>query len=97
MKKLLFAVLAFFALSNFAFAKDVSFTSISKNDTKFLFKDKNIKVVALNENELKDTKGAFWPFIISAVRWGWETYRGWSRISRIWYPLMFGWAREKAY
>ena len=61
MKKLLLGVLVFFAMSNFAFAKDTTFATISKTDTQFLFKDKNIKVIALNENELKNTKGA----------WGW--------------------------
>ena len=69
MKKLVFAILVFFALSNFTFAKDVNFATISKADTQFLFKDKSVKIVALNENELKDTKGAWWP-----IFWGLTLY-----------------------
>ncbi|WP_457562421.1 hypothetical protein [Caminibacter pacificus] len=67
MKRLVFAFLAFFALSNFAFASNINFATISKTDTQFLFKDKSVKVVALNENELKKTQGAFLPIFITLV------------------------------
>jgi len=84
MKRLVFAILAFFALSNFAFASNVNFATISKADTQFLFKDKSVKVLALNENELKETQGAWVGFafrwIFTATRVYWKTWRTGGKI-----------------
>ena len=71
MRKLLAVMLSLFVVSTLAFAKpttQLEFATLSKADSQFLFKD-SAKAVALDNAEMKETKGEFWP-----IFWGLTLY-----------------------
>jgi hypothetical protein len=99
MKKLILMIASLFLATSVASANPTAkmdMLSMSKADSSFLFNGK-ANVVALSGTEMKQTEGEWIHFAIWAGYRGYQLYRGWGRVSRIWYPVAFGWGSSRAW
>lgn len=97
MKRLMLIVASLFLAANVASAtpsNQMDFTSMNKADSQFLF-DGSANAIALSGQEMKQTEGEWINIAIWAGYRGYQTYRSWGRVSRIWYPIAFSWARMR--
>lgn len=98
MKKLMFIIASLFLATSIVNAnpsQQMDFTSMSKADSQFLF-DGATKAIALSGQEMKETEGEWFYGAVWFGFYAYNTYRGWGRVSRIWYPVSFGWASSEA-
>ena len=99
MKKLMLIVASLFLATSVASANQLQkmdLASMNKADSQFLF-DGSTKVIALSSQEMKQTEGEWINFAIYAGYRGYQAYRGWGRVSKIWYPVSFGWGSSRAW
>jgi len=101
MKKIIFSLVCLVSIGNFALASsvdDVAIGTLEKQDSQAIFGNKDVGAVSLSQNEMRDTKGEFFPLLFIGARFAYTGYRYYRAIpfSRT-RTLTIGWASSRAY